>query len=557
MSEKAILLRIGGMTCAGCARHVEEALRAAGAEARVSWPEGVAEVRGEIPLARLQEAVTEAGYSAEPLEGPPESGTGGMASTHRRGDRPPGRRGEGLHVVILGSGSAAFACAIRLAEEGARATLVEAGPVIGGTCVNIGCVPSKFLLQAAHVAHLQGHHPFEGLPQPSLQVNRAALTAQQEALVASLRHDKYEALLDLYPGLELLRGRGRLAGGLEVVVQTGEGERHLRADRILLATGARPAVPPIPGLADTPFWTSTEALAAREVPPRLAVLGGGAVALELAQAYARLGSRVTVLSRGRLLSREDPALGEGLAEALRAEGLEIVTGAEPRRVVHDGTRFRVHTSGGEVEAERLLVATGRRPNTEGLGLEGTGVRTDPRGAIVVDGSLRTTAPGIYAAGDCTTLPQFVYVAAAAGSRAAEHMLGDEARLDLAVLPRVVFTDPQAAAVGLGPAEAERQGLAVESRRLPLDQVPRALANRDTRGFVQLVAEAGSGRLLGAQVLAANAGEVIQAAALAIRQGLTVGELGKMLFPYLTMVEGLRLCAQTFARDVTRLSCCAG
>ena len=282
------------------------------------------------------------------------------------------------------------------------------------------------------------------------------------------------------------------------------------------------------------------------------------MALELAQAYARLGSRVTVLSRGRLLSREDPALGEGLAEALRAEGLEIVTGAEPRRVVHDGVRFRVETGQERVvEAERLLVATGRRPNTEGLGLEEAGVRTDPRGAIVVDGSLRTTAPGIYAAGDCTTLPQFVYVAAAAGSRAAEHMLGGEARLDLAVLPRVVFTDPQAAAVGLGPAEAGRQGLAVESRLLPLDQVPRALANRDTRGFVQLVAEAGSGRLLGAQVLAANAGEVIQSAALAIRQGLTVDELGGMLFPYLTMVEGLRLCAQTFTRDVTRLSCCAG
>jgi len=466
-------------------------------------------------------------------------------------------RGDGLHVVILGAGSAAFACAIRLAEVGARVTLVEEAERIGGTCVNVGCVPSKFLLRAAHVARLQSAHPFQGLPRHPLQVDRAALTAQQQALVAALRRDKYEALLEAYPGIALLRGRGRLAGGLEVVVEAGGGERRLRADRILLATGAAPVLPPIPGLDATPCWTSTEALQAAEVPPRLAVLGGGAVALELAQAYARLGSRVTVLARGRLLSREDPALGEGLAEALRAEGLELRLGVETRRIVHDGARFRLETDGGAVEAERLLVAAGRRPRTEGMGLEAAGVAVDARGAVLVDEGLRTSAEHIYAAGDCTALPQFVYVAAAAGSRAAENMLGGEARLDLSVLPRVVFTDPQAAAVGLSAAEAEARGLAVEARRLPLEQVPRAQANRDTRGFVQLVAERDGGRLLGAQVLAENAGEVIQIAALAIREGLSVGELGEMLFPYLTMVEGLRLCAQTFTRDVTRLSCCAG
>ncbi|AOV16684.1 hypothetical protein BJI67_06070 [Acidihalobacter aeolianus] len=364
--------------------------------------------------------------------------------------------------------------------------------------------------------------------------------------------------------------------GLRVVV-IGSGsagrpgaDRHRRLGRF----------PSIPGLAGTPYWTSTEALTAETIPQRLAVIGGSVVALELAQAFVRLGSRVTLLARSTLLSREDAALGEGLAEILRAEGLDLRLHSVPQRVAHVGGRFRLTLADGMLESEALLVATGRRANTAALGLQTVGLETDAEGRIAVDAHLRTGVDWIHAAGDCTALPQYMYVAAAAGTRAAINMTGGDASLDLAAMPAstsrrcqprprgdasldlaampaVVFTDPQVATVGLSEQQAKARGLEAESRTLSLDNVPRALANFDTRGFVKLVAERGSGRLLGAQILAAEAGEMIQSAALALAAGMTVDDLAGRLFPYLTMVEGLKLCAQTFSRDVSPLSCCAG
>jgi len=462
-----------------------------------------------------------------------------------------------LHVAILGAGSAAFAAAIRAAEQGARVTLIERG-TLGGTCVNVGCVPSKILLRAAHVAHLQAHHPFAGIERRQAGIDRGVMVAQQQDRVAELRQAKYADILAANPRICLLEGVARFAGSRTLRIELhGGGVETLRPDRILIATGATPAIPPIPGLATTPYWTSTEALVAAEIPEHLLVLGGGFVALELGQAFRRLGSRVTLLARSTLLSSQDPALGEGLAEALRAEGVDVRTHAVPSAVHYQEGKFRVETTEGPLVADRLLVATGRSANTAGLGLEAAGVATDARGAVVVDEGLRTSAPHVFAAGDCTTLPELVYVAAAAGTRAAINLNGGEARLELATMPAVVFTDPQAAWVGLTESAAREQGLAADSRTLPLDQVPRALANFDTRGFVKLVAEAGSGRLLGAQVLADGGGEVIQAAALALRAGMTVLDLADQLFPYLTMVEGLKLAAQTFTRDVAQLSCCAG
>ncbi len=203
-----------------------------------------------------------------------------------------------------------------------------------------------------------------------------------------------------------------------------------------------------------------------------------------------------------------------------------------------------------------MIATGRAPNVEALNLAGIGVATGNGGVIAVNEHLQTTVPHIYAAGDCTDQPQFVYVAAAAGSRAAQNMTGGEATLDLRSMPRVVFTDPQIATVGLSEAEAHRTGIETDSRLLTLDNVPRALVNFDTRGFIKMVAKADTGELLGVQAVAAEAGELIQAAALAIHHHMTVVDLGSQLFPYLTMVEGLKLCAQTFTRDVKQLSCCA-
>jgi mercuric reductase len=277
----------------------------------------------------------------------------------------------------------------------------------------------------------------------------------------------------------------------------------------------------------------------------------------LAQAFLRLGSKVTLVARSTLLSKEDPAIGAGLQAALEVEGMRILAHTTIKQIRHDGAGFQVDVGDETLIGDRLLVATGRTPNTRDLDLQHAGVAVDREGAIIIDEHMRTSALHIYAAGDCTNQPQHVYVAAAAGTRAAINMLGGDAALDLTTMPAVVFTDPQVATVGLTEATANARSLTAESRTLTLDNVPRALANFETTGFIKLVAQQGTGRLLGAQILSAEAAEMIQSAALAIHHRMSVRELADQLFPYLTMVEGLKLCAQTFFMDVKQLSCCAG
>ncbi len=463
-----------------------------------------------------------------------------------------------MRVAIVGSGAAAFAAALQAARDGAQVTMIERG-ITGGTCVNVGCVPSKILIRAAHVRHLRRASPFDGAVAPGeAAVDRQALLEMLRGRLRELRHSKYEALVASTPEIELMRGHARFTGPSRLTVALRDGgERDVAFDRALIATGASPSIPDVPGLGETPYWTSTEALAAGETPEHLVVYGGSVVALELAQAFLRLGSRVTLLARSTLMSREDPLIGEALQEILEREGMQVRLHHTLDEVEFQDGRFSIRAGGEALQADRLLIATGRSPNTRELGLEAAGVRTDESGAIMVDGSLRTSAPHVYAAGDCTTQPEYVYVAAAGGTRAAINMAGGSATLDLSVVPAVTFTEPQVATVGLTEKQAAQAGYAIETRVLGLENVPRALVNFDTRGFIKMVAEAESGRLLGVQAVAGEAGELIQSAAFAIRARMSVRELGEQLFPYLTMVESLKLAAQTFTRDVTKLSCCAG
>ncbi|QFG77318.1 mercury(II) reductase [Acidithiobacillus sp. 'AMD consortium'] len=558
-----IILQIEGMTCDSCAVHTRQALeRVPGVRsASVSYPQQRAEIEVDtgVGLDPLVAAVAALGYRARLSDTPNtpsgllDKALGGQdGETRRSGD------GEALHIAVIGSGGAAMAAALKAVEQGARVTLIERG-TIGGTCVNIGCVPSKIMIRAAHIAHLRRESPFDGgIAAVVPVIDRGKLLAQQQARVDELRHAKYEGILDGNPAITVLHGEARFKSGHSLNVQWNDGgEREVAFDRCLVATGASPAIPPIPGLKDTAYWTSTEALVSATIPERLAVIGSSVVALELAQAFARLGSQVTILARGTLFLREDPAIGEAITAAFRAEEIEVLERTQASQIAYADGEFVLATGHGEIHADKLLVATGRAPNTHGLNLEAAGVAVNAQGAIVIDQGMRTNSPNIYAAGDCTDQPQFVYVAAAAGTRAAINMMGGSAALDLTAMPAVVFTDPQVATVGYSDAEAQHDGIETDSRTLTLDNVPRALANFDTRGFIKLIAEKGSGRLLGAQVVAPEGGEVIQVAALAIRNRMTVQELADQLFPYLTMVEGLKLAAQTFNKDVKQLSCCAG
>ena len=558
-------LNITGMTCDSCATHVKEALeKVPGVQsADVSYTKGSAKLAVEAGTSpdALTAAVVGLGYRATLADAPVPPVGGGLLGKMREwlgsGDKAGGDGG-GLHIAVIGSGGAAMAAALKAVEQGAHVTLIERG-TIGGTCVNVGCVPSKIMIRAAHIAHLRRESPFDGgMPPTPPTILREQLLAQQQARVDELRHAKYEGILDDNPAISVLHGEARFRDAHSLTVQLdGGGERVVTFDRCLIATGASPAVPPIPGLKDTPYWTSTEALVSDKIPERLAVIGSSVVALELAQAFARLGSKVTILARSTLFFREDPAIGEAVTAAFRLEGIEVLEHTQASQIAHADGEFVLTTAHSELRADKLLVATGRSPNTRSLALDAAGVALNPQGAIVIDSGMRTSAPDIYAAGDCTDQPQFVYVAAAAGTRAAINMTGGDAALNLTAMPAVVFTDPQVATVGSSEAEAHHDGIETDSRLLTLDNVPRALANFDTRGFIKLVADAGSGRLIGVQAVAPEAGELIQTAALAIRNRMTVQELADQLFPYLTMVEGLKLAAQTFNKDVKQLSCCAG
>ncbi|MEX2643339.1 MAG: mercury(II) reductase, partial [Acetobacterales bacterium] len=422
----------------------------------------------------------------------------------------------------------------------------------------VGCVPSKTLIRAAetlHQARTAGR--FAGIEASAGLADWSATLAQKDELVGALRQAKYKDLLAAYERITYVEGRTRFAA--DGILVSGE---PLRAGKVVITTGARPALPSVSGIADLAYLTSTTVLEMEELPHSLLIIGGGYVGCELAQIFARAGVAVTIACRRGLLPEAEPEIGAALTEYFQIEGIAVRSGLQYRQIrqTEAGALLNAHADGGDVrlEAERVLIASGRRPNTEEMGLAEAGVALLPNSGIEVDDRLRTTRAGVYAAGDVTGRDQFVYMAAYGARRAAENALnGDNRRYDNAAMPAVVFTDPQVASVGLTEAAARQAGHRVKTSLLPLDQVPRALAARDTRGLIKLVADEESNRLLGAHTLAPEGADSIQTAVLAIKHGLTVTDLAETIFPYLTTVEGLKLAAQSFTRDVARLSCCAG
>jgi len=543
---KRYRMDVDGMTCDSCNRHVARALTDAGAtDVSAEWRRGEATFSAEeADVPRLSESVRESGY-----------GPGAVVPL----EAPAGRRGRSREaetdydLLAIGSGGAAFAAAIRATNLGARVALVE-GDTVGGTCVNTGCVPSKNLLAAAEAYHTAGHHPFAGISSRQEGADLARLVGMKEEVVSFLRGWKYEDLAKDY-GFEIIGGETRFTG-LDAVSVDG---LEIRAGHYLVATGAAPWAPPIPGLAEAGYLTSTRAMELTELPESLVVIGGNYVGLEMGQLFSRLGSKVTIVEvLDRLAPLEEPEVSGWITKAFGHEGIEAVTSANITNVERPGDRRVVHLEDGRTfQADEVLVATGRRPNVEGLGLEAAGIELTDRGAIKVDDELRTTNPRVFAGGDVAGAPQFVYVAAAHGTLAADNAItGGHRKVDYTGMPRVTFTEPQIAAVGLTDEEANRQGYDCECRVVELDHIPRPLVNRETRGAFKIVAERGTGKILGVHVIGANAGDVIIGGVYAVKFGLRVEDLANTWAPYLTMSEGLKLTAQSFTADVEKLSCCA-
>lgn len=551
MSDKIhVRLAVRGMTCTGCEDHVQEALHSVGAEnieANFRRGEATFDIHDETSIETAKHAIAETGYKP-----------GDAEVLNRLKCESTSNTGQcDYDLLIIGSGGAAFSAAIQAVSYGAKVGMIERG-TIGGTCVNIGCVPSKTLLRAGEINHNAQRNPFAGLQTNAGPVDLKTLVAEKDKLVAGLRQHKYIDLIDDY-GFELIRGEARFVDENTVEVN---GDR-ITAQTFLIATGASPAVPNIPGLEDVDYLVSTTGLELQEVPRRLAVIGSGYIAMELGQLYHNLGAEVTLMQRSeRVLKHYDPEISEVVTQALTEQGIQLIPGATFNWVEQDGSVKRVHiTVNGQehvVEAEQLLIATGRRPNVDALNLKAANVKVGERREVVVDEYLRTTNPRIYAAGDVTMGPQFVYVAAHEGWVVAENAVGGSNRkVDLQHVSGVTFTNPSIATVGLTEEQAKVQGYEVITSVLRLDAVPRALVNRETTGVFKLVADAKTRKLLGAHVVAENAGDVIYAATLVVKFGLTIEDLKETMAPYLTMAEGIKLATLTFDKDVSKLSCCAG
>lgn len=460
-------------------------------------------------------------------------------------------------LAVIGAGSAGFSAAITAAEQGAKVALIGHG-TIGGSCVNVGCVPSKALIRATEsLQHSRTASRFAGIHGGAMLDDWRSLIAQKDELVGALRKAKYTDLLPSYNRVAYLEGKARLTqDGVQLNGQL------LQPNKIIVATGSSAARPSIQGIDQIAYLTSTEALDLEELPKSMLVIGGGYIGCELAQLFGRAGVQVTLVCRSRLLPEGEPEISEALAGFLEDEGITVRSGLAYKRIrqADEGVILEIERQGVDeaIEAEVVLVASGRQPNTADLGLDEVGIAMTANGGVSVDENLRTSNEQVYAAGDVTGRHQFVYMAAYGAKLAALNaMNGNSHRYDAEAMPAVTFTDPQVATVGLTEDQAIGHGIDAKTAVLPLEYLPRALAARDTRGLIKLVADRASDRLLGAHILAPEGSDSIQTAAIAIKQGMTIKALAEMIFPYLTTVEGLKLAAQTFDKDVTKLSCCAG
>jgi pyruvate/2-oxoglutarate dehydrogenase complex dihydrolipoamide dehydrogenase (E3) component len=436
-------------------------------------------------------------------------------------------------LCIIGAGSGGLAVAAGAAQMGAEVVLVERG-LMGGDCLNFGCVPSKSLLAAARLADLARRSAALGITSARPDVDfAAAADGVQNVIAAIAPHDSVERFEGL--GVRVLRCEARFTSPRTIHA----GEIEIRPRRFVIATGSYPAVPPIPGIADVPYLTNETIFANRERPDHLIVLGGGPIGIEMAQAHCRLGARVTVLDVGPVLPRDDPELAASLASHLAGEGILLRPGVEIAGIARDGNGIVARLANGErIAGSHLLVAAGRRPNIEPLDLPAAGIEATAQG-ITVNARLRTTNRRAFAIGDVAGGPQFTHVALYhAGIVIRNALFRLPAKVDYRAIPWVTYTDPELAQVGLTEADAGEDARVL---RWPFLENDRAQTERDTEGLVKIVLSR-NGRILGTSILGTGAGDLILPWALAISQKLKIGALANLIVPYPTRGEASKRAA---------------
>jgi pyruvate/2-oxoglutarate dehydrogenase complex dihydrolipoamide dehydrogenase (E3) component len=433
-------------------------------------------------------------------------------------------------LCVIGAGSGGLSVAAGAAQLGAETVLVERG-LMGGDCLNFGCVPSKSLLAAARLANLSRRGAALGVAAAPSGVDFAAAADSVQAVIAAIApNDSVERFEGL--GVRVLRAEARFTGPHTLRA----GEVEIRPRRFVIATGSHPAIPAIPGLGGVPYLTNETIFANRELPEHLIIIGGGPIGIEMAQAHCRLGARVTVIDVGPLLPRDDPELAAALVERLASEGVATRPRVEIAGIERDGKATIVRLADGEeIAGSHLLVAAGRRPSIEALDLPAAGIAATGRG-ITVDARLRTTNRRAFAVGDVAGGPQFTHVASYhAGIVIRNALFRLPAKVDYRALPWVTYTDPELAQVGLTEAATRADDGQVRVLRWPFVENDRAQTERDTEGLVKIMVGR-NGRILGASILGAGAGDLILPWALAISQKLKIGALANLIVPYPTRGE---------------------
>jgi len=464
-------------------------------------------------------------------------------------------------LIIIGGGSAAFSAAIKAESLGLSTLMVNGGLNFGGTCVNVGCLPSKHLIRAAETAYHATHSNFAGIKPKGVVIDFAQVIKDKKKLVATLQEKKYMDVVSDFENLKMVNGWAEFKSSNTIVV---DGKIEFSANKFIIATGSTTNIINIEGLNEIAYLTNASLFDLEEKPESLTIMGAGYIGCEIAMAYNRLGVKVRIIEfTDRVLITQTPDISEALETQMRKEGIEIFLNFhavkfEKKRndtIIHckcpDGSFTQI------IEKGKVLIATGTKPNTQKLGLQNIGLELSKNGHILVNEKMETNLPNIYAAGDCANTPAFVYTAAFEGKIAVENaFMGAENKADYSSLPWVIFTDPQVAGVGLDEIQAESQNLPYEVSKLELKEVPRAIAANDTRGFIKLIRDNETDKLIGARVVAPEGGELIQQLSMAIKYGITIKDLAENIYPYLTLSEGIKLAAISFSKNVSKLSCCA-
>ncbi|WP_456422772.1 mercury(II) reductase [Lutibacter sp.] len=543
---KIISLKITGMTCDGCAKSIEKKVSKLNGitQNNVNYKKGEGNFSFDKKVVSKENIIQEIEKTGlYKVENELNSNT-----NH-------------FDLIIIGGGSAAFSAAIKAESIGLSTLMINGGLNFGGTCVNVGCIPSKNLIRVAETVYQASHSNFKGVQPKGVNIDFTQIIKDKKELTATLQQHKYIDVVSDFKNLTMLKGWAKFVDNKTIIVNDKD---TYTAIKFIIATGATTNIPNIEGLNNIDYLTNISLFDLEEKPESLTIMGAGYIGLEIAMAYNRLGVKVRIIEfTDRPLRSQAKDISAILETQLKNEGIEIFPNYRAQKFENKGTKTIIHCkrSDGSItqlkESGRILIVTGIKPNTFRLGLKNTTLKLDKNGHIIVNGMMETNLSNIYAAGDVINTPSFVYTAATEGNTAVINAFtGENKIVDYASLPWVVFTDPQIAGAGLDEIMAEKQGIPFEVSKIKLKDVPRAIVANDTRGFIKLIRNIKTDKLIGARVIAPEGGELIQQLSMAIKYGITIKELAESFYPYLTLSEGIKLAAITFGKDISKLSCCA-